>query len=57
MMLKRKTTRVGEEKGDCECSVMNIPLQDVAPLTISPSIRQDWTSASPPQAEKKPKYL
>lgn len=39
MMLKRKTTRVGKEEGDCECLVMNIPLQDAAPLTISPSIR------------------
>lgn len=51
MMPKRKTTRVGKEDGDYECLVMNMSFQGTVPLQISPSIRQDCTTASPPQRE------
>lgn len=53
MVLKRRTTRVGKEGGDCEHLVMNIPFQDAAPLAISPSTNHNWTTASPQRQRKK----
>lgn len=53
MMLKRRTTRVGKEEGDCEHLVMNIPLQDATPLIISASTDHNWTTASPHRQRKK----